>query len=110
MIKKIIKTTVLALLLLVLSVVGYNYYYYYKSLRLNQDIYYELYTVIGNFQTSLQSLNDNNVQDFLNKNYTLVKHSNYLKNKNHKIYSNIFVKMNMLEGSLFSNEVSDALL
>ncbi len=93
-----------------LSILAYNYYYYYKSLRLNKDIYYELQTVIDNFNGSLKLLNDNNLKDFLNENYTLIKHSNYLKNKNHKIYSNIFVKMNMLKGSPFSNEVSDALL
>jgi len=101
---------ILSLLVFLLSILAYNYYYYYKSLRLNKDIYYELQTVIDNFNGSLKLLDDNNVKDFLNKNYELIKHSNYLKNKNHKIYNNIFVKMNMLKGSPFSNEVSDALL
>lgn len=100
---------ILSLLIFLLSILAYNYYYYYKSLRLNKDIYYELQTVINNFNGSLELMNDNNVKDFLNKNYTLIKHSNYLKTKNHKIYNNIFVKTNILKGSPFSNEVSDAL-
>jgi len=77
---------------------------------LNKDIYGELKTANDNFEKSLVALNKNDINGFLNDNYLMVKHSNYLKNKNHKIYNNIFVKINMLDGSPFSNEVSDALL
>ncbi len=110
MIKKIIKGLIFLIILGLIGLGSYNYYYYYKSLRLNKDIYRELKTVTDNLEKSLIALNENDVQGFLNNNYLMIRHSNYLKNKNHKIYNNIFVKINMLNGSPFSNEVSDALL
>jgi hypothetical protein len=108
--KKIIKGLVFLIILGLIGLGSYNYYYYYKSLRLNKDIYRELKTVTDNFEKSLEALNENDINLFLNNNYLMIKHSNYLKTKNHKIYNNIFVKINMLNGSPFSNEVSDALL
>jgi hypothetical protein len=110
MIKKLIKGLTFLIVLGLIFLGSYNYYYYYKALRLNKDIYRELKTVTDNLEKSLISLNKNDINGFLNNNYLMVKHSNYLKVKNHKIYNNIFVKMNALGGSPFSNEVSDALL
>ncbi|MDD3156195.1 MAG: hypothetical protein PHP14_02035 [Candidatus Pacebacteria bacterium] len=105
-----IKYLLLVGLILLISIVSYNYYYYYKSLRLNKDIYNDLKVVVDNFSDSLEYLNDNDIPGFLNNSYKTIKYSNYLRNRNHKIYSNFFVKLNMLDGSFFSNEVSDALL
>ncbi len=110
MVKKMMKGLIFLIILGLIGLGSYNYYYYYKSLRLNKDIYRELKMVTDNLEKSLVSLNNNDIQGFLNNNYLMIKHSNYLKNKNHKIYNNIFVKINMLDGSPFSNEVSDALL
>ena len=110
MLKRLIKYLLLVGLILLISVVSYNYYYYYKSLRLNKDIYNDLKVVVDNFSDSLEYLNDNDIPGFLNNSYKTIKYSNYLRNRNHKIYSNFFVKLNMLDGSFFSNEVSDALL
>jgi len=110
MIKKLIKTIVVLIVLFFITLLSYNYYYYYKSLRLNKDVYYELKTVVNNLEKSLELLNNNDISGFLNNNYLMIKHSNYLKNKNHKVYNNIFVRINMLDGSFFSNDVSEALL
>lgn len=40
----------------------------------------------------------------------MVRHSNYLKEQNQKIYSNVFVKMNLMNDGLFSSELSESLL
>ncbi len=110
MLRKVVRLFVILFVLGLISILSYNYYYYYKSLRINKDVYTELKAVVANFDKSLKALNDNDISGFLNSNYQLVRHSNYLKTKNHKIYTNIFVKINMLDGSFFSNEVSEALL
>ena len=105
-----VKKILILLLIILVGFIGYNYYYYYESLKINKNVYYELKTVVDDFNKSLESLEDSDILGFLNNNYQMIKHSNYLKLKNHRIYNNIFVKINMLDGSLFSNEVSEALL
>lgn len=110
MLKRVIKYLLLLGIVVLTSIISYNYYYYYKSLRINKDIYNDLKVVVDNFNDSLEYLNNNDISGFLNNSYKTIKYSNYLRNRNHKIYSNFFVKLNMLDGSFFSNEVSDALL
>jgi hypothetical protein len=66
--------------------------------------------VLNNLQGSLDKLEEKNIKGFLNSNYQMVRHSNYLKDQNQKIYSNVFVRTNLMNGSLFSSELSETLL
>lgn len=88
----------------------YNYYYYHKAQKLNKDIYVHLETVLKNLDNSLEKLEEKDIDGFLLSNYQMVRYSNYLKDQNQKIYSNVFVKMNLMNDGLFSSELSESLL
>lgn len=100
----------LAVVLCFLTWVSYNYYYYRKAQKLNKDIYVHLETVLKNFDNSLEKLEEKDIDGFLLSNYQMVRYSNYLKDQNQKIYSNVFVKMNLMNDGLFSSELSESLL
>lgn len=99
-----------AMILCFLTWVSYNYYYYHKAQKLNKDIYVHLETVLKNFDNSLEKLEEKDIDGFLLSNYQMVRYSNYLKDQNQKIYSNVFVKMNLMNDGLFSSELSESLL
>lgn len=100
----------LVVVLCFLTWVSYNYYYYRKAQKLNKDIYVHLETVLKNFDNSLEKLEEKDIDGFLLSNYQMVRYSNYLKDQNQKIYSNVFVKMNLMNDGLFSSELSESLL
>jgi hypothetical protein len=66
--------------------------------------------VLKNLDNSLEKLEEKDIDGFLLSNYQMVRHSNYLKEQNQKIYSNVFVKMNLMNDGLFSSELSESLL
>lgn len=101
---------ILAVLLCFLTWASYNYYYYHKAQKLNKDIYAYLEIVLKNLDNSLEKLEEKDIDGFLLSNYQMVRHSNYLKEQNQKIYSNVFVKMNLMNDGLFSSELSESLL
>lgn len=66
--------------------------------------------MLKNLDNSLEKLEEKDIDGFLLSNYQMVRHSNYLKDQNQKIYSNVFVKMNLMNDGLFSSELSESLL